>query len=262
MPKTAVIEIRHAQAAESFIRKVARWNTIFTEETGHLRIHNIEYVYNSGSTVNSIERMVAQEGLQLRGVSSLDTSVVGRTYVQDCVFRGLALMCPNLMKLNISGPSGDICFFELCPNLTNLTWSLAGGLNFMDGMDGSYRTPLDLKGSFFRMAATLRELYLEDSVLLSYTGREIDPMIASEPMEEQVEGDSWLLCECPSPLERIDLRGVTYFSGPGRRLPIPQKALVKLVRRSRNLKWLRSELSKENIAMLQLERLDLTFLST
>jgi hypothetical protein len=44
MPKTAVINIRHFLHTASFIPKVARWNTIFTEETGHLRIRNINLV--------------------------------------------------------------------------------------------------------------------------------------------------------------------------------------------------------------------------
>jgi hypothetical protein len=80
MPKTAVIDILQVQeVGESFFRKVVRWNTIFTEETGHLRIRNIAnfgsgYAYDSKFTVDSIERMIAQEGFQLTGVSSLDIS--------------------------------------------------------------------------------------------------------------------------------------------------------------------------------------------
>jgi hypothetical protein len=267
MPKLALIDIRHDQSVESFIRKVARWNTIFTEETGHLCIRHNQYAYNYGSTVDSIEKMIAQEGFQLTGVSSLNLSLAGRRAIPNCVFRGLALMLPNLTELNISGVlvenfSGDLCFCELFPNLTSLTWNVAGLASFIR-RGGIYRPSSDLKGSCFRMASTLRELYLEDSVLLfSCAEREINLMLASEPMQEQAEGDIWLFCECPSPLERIDLKGVRYSSDTGRRLPIPQKALVKLVRRSPNLKWLRSDLSKENIAMLQLEKFDLTFLST
>jgi hypothetical protein len=46
---------------------------------------------------------------------------------------------------------------------------------------------------------------LEGSILSIGAEGEINLMLASEPMEEQVEGDSWLLCKCLSPLERINL---------------------------------------------------------
>jgi hypothetical protein len=108
MPKVAVINIQQTLRLDSFIRKVARWNTIFTEETGHLRIHNIGYVRDSISTVDLIERIIAQEGFQVTGVSSLDiSSYAGGSivYPKDSVLRGLALMFPNLKKLNMSGVS-------------------------------------------------------------------------------------------------------------------------------------------------------------
>jgi hypothetical protein len=99
------------------------------------------------------------------------------------------------------------------------------------------------------MDTTLQELYLEGGSFLFRAEFELEDMLASEPMEEQVEGfegDSWLLCECPSPLERIDLKGI---EGHMRSiLPIPQRALVNLVRHSRHLKWFHSDLSEENIA--------------
>jgi hypothetical protein len=162
----------------------------------------------------------------------------------------------NLIKLNMSGvladgPSGDHCFCELCPNLTSLTWNRAE----LSSLGVADCTCLDLRGSCFRMATSLRELYVEDLHFLNSTERDIDLM-------KQVEGDLWLFCECPTPLERIDLKGASYSVGVCIPQRIPQKALIKLVRRSPHLQWFRSDLSYENIAMLQLERPYLTFVST
>jgi hypothetical protein len=46
--------------------------------------------------------MIAQEGFQLTGVSSLDISVYEVDDAKDFVLRGLALMFPNLIKLKMS----------------------------------------------------------------------------------------------------------------------------------------------------------------
>jgi hypothetical protein len=43
--------------------------------------------------------------------------------------------------------------------------------------------------------------------------------------------------------------------------PIPQHAIAEFVRRAPNLRWLRSDLTPDNVAMLQLERPDVTFVS-
>jgi hypothetical protein len=42
---------------------------------------------------------------------------------------------------------------------------------------------------------------------------------------------------------------------------LPQSAIIKFVRRAANLAWLRSDLTPENVAMLQRERPDVTFVS-
>jgi hypothetical protein len=63
-------------------------------------------------------------------------------------------------------------------------------------------------------------------------------------------------------LERASLRHAKcYVHDPNDAQPIPQRGLVKFVRRATNLRWFRSDLTPENVAMLQLERPDVTFVS-
>ena len=52
------------------------------------------------------------------------------------------------------------------------------------------------------------------------------------------------------------------FNGSeGTSQPVRQEMLIKMVRLHPTLRWLRSDLTKENIAMLQQERPEITFVS-
>lgn len=278
LPKVAVISIRHAQGVIDLIRKLAAWKPIFCHQAGgHLCIQKIDVVFKYGAKPEDIERMVSEQSLVLDGVSSLDISVVNLKSDPDCdVLRGIALMCPNLKELDLSGlpdlgmrvSSGDLAFCELCPNLEKLTWDEASLAT-----RGKHRPTLDLKGTCFRKATNLKELYLEESVLLGANTlfslddnlvKDFNAIVSSSeettPSEEQQE-DMVLLCECNAGLTRLDVKGVKY-SVLGRCLPLPQHTLLKLVRCSPSLKWFRSDLSTENIAILQKERPNMTFVSS
>lgn len=44
-------------------------------------------------------------------------------------------------------------------------------------------------------------------------------------------------------------------------IPIPQAVIVKMVRHTPTLHWLHSDLTKENVTILQQERPDVTFIT-
>lgn len=63
-------------------------------------------------------------------------------------------------------------------------------------------------------------------------------------------------------LERLSIKNTTWSTYLGtEQWPVPQEMIMKMVRRNRNLRWLRSHLTEENIAILQQERPDVTFVA-
>ena len=74
---------------------------------------------------------------------------------------------------------------------------------------------------------------------------------------------SYLWMSCPR-LERVSMKGATLRLATACRLttePVPQEMIIKFVRRHHPLRWLHSDLTVENVAMLQQERPEVTFVS-
>ncbi len=70
---------------------------------------------------------------------------------------------------------------------------------------------------------------------------------------------------CPPNLERVSIKGVTVEDqviGVGsERQPLSQEAIVQFVRNTPSLRWLRSDLTEQNVAMLQKDRPEMTLVS-
>lgn len=76
--------------------------------------------------------------------------------------------------------------------------------------------------------------------------------------------DHCIFCHCNAKLERVSLKNARcreprIISSPGPEHIFPQIGLVKFVRNTPSLRWFRSDLSPENIAILQAERPEVTF---
>jgi hypothetical protein len=71
----------------------------------------------------------------------------------------------------------------------------------------------------------------------------------------------YLFHACNQPLERVSVKDLTYAWSGRRYMHVPQGALVKFVRRTPTLKWFKSDLTPENVALLRAERPDVTFAS-
>ena len=63
---------------------------------------------------------------------------------------------------------------------------------------------------------------------------------------------------CCNALERVSIRNTRCYGNV--LISIPQNALIKFVRNVPSLRWFRSDLTQENIDMLQLERPDIELL--
>lgn len=207
---------------------------VFQGNRTHLRIEGVQ---NISMRIDDwfLARIVDDihsRGIHLAGGTSLDLSYCPtdpwNQRIGTKVFRHIARLFPNLSKIDFS-----------CRNmLRRNTWE---------------RERLDLMGHNFRYFEQLRELYIENTCFL-YVGT-VDPF-SQEPIGEHC----WLLRYCSACLERLDIKGAVFYSFFMRGLkPVPVEMIMKFVRNTPTLRWLRSDLSAANVALLKRERPDVTF---
>ena len=107
----------------------------------------------------------------------------------------------------------------------------------------------------------VREIMMDGSIFTF--GTDDDDIDTISDLENHPR--SFLLCYCSSQvLERISLREAQYGLSRHTITPqmLPQNAFIKYIRKApRFLRWFRSDLSVENIKMLQLERPGIEFLN-
>ena len=159
---------------------------------------------------------------------------------------------PNLREINVShaGTFGlDLCTLAglYCQSLSCVKWT-GCNVNVCDLSWTSFRTTeCDLD---------LTELYLDDSRIVSP-----NEAMFNANMTDQV---NYLWRHCPR-LERLSMKNATYLphSYPYQQDPQPlsQDMLIKLVRFHPTLRWLRCDLTNENIAMLKEERPQVTVIN-
>ena len=103
---------------------------------------------------------------------------------------------------------------------------------------------------------SLTELYLDNSQLMSFIHHG-----NIEAYENEGQSGIFLLKSC-SCLERLSIKNVSWSTRDGEEEgPVSQAMLIKMVRDHPTLHWLRSDLTQENIAMLQQERPEMIFVS-
>ena len=122
---------------------------------------------------------------------------------------------------------------------------------------------LDLLGNdvFF-----LQEFYLDDSRLRvpHLPDAAPDEIAMSFTSPNHADTNYHMLMYC-SGLERLSIKNVSWSSRFGPMddgiFPVTQEMIIKFVRRTPTLRWLRSDLTAENIAMLKQERPQVTFVT-
>jgi hypothetical protein len=242
------------------------WNNeLYSGNRTHLRIIGLDRVEERYSGMNRVERRNistrikeverrARKGYDVRlySVTSLDLSCSpddnhGRIKYASCT--GLALILPNLRNLDLSylRLQGRVMvnFFEKCPHLTRVTFSGPIGISLSGDYfwRARYVTELNLLDSTFPPCAHPSPLYWEEE--LRYAGR-----------------NYYMLMNCKH-LERVTIKNTTWqaVEVEGEAQPLSQGIIIKFVRHTPTLRWLRSDLTEENVAMLQQERPDITFVS-
>ena len=182
---------------------------------------------------------------------SLRTMVGNRDVPSRNNVMAFSFMLPNLEEIDLSYARvpGNILLRACrhCSKLRRIEWN------------GS-RREIDIQGASISLYSKTEELYLDNSVLytLGASARELH----SAERGDQNGLNLYMFCLC-SCLERLSIKNVTWFDEHNRAEegPISQEMLIKMVRHHPTLRWLRSDLTEENIAMLKQERPEITFVS-
>ena len=183
-------------------------------------------------------------------ILSLDLSLSSppTTYCSHDFPYHLSIILPNLQEVNLSCTNFDYRvireFSERCPRLEKIMWN-----NIRYGSD------ISVNGEDMQLAHNLRLLIVDDSVFGEYNIEKYSNLINHQ--------DTFLFHKCYKVLERLSIRKAKYGNVfADRQKQIPQDALIKFVRNAPpSLKWFRSDLTKQNMDILRLERPGIELLS-
>ena len=138
----------------------------------------------------------------------------------------------NIQRINFTGAnfsSVNLRHLWSWPRLTKITWN---GIGISDHVC--------IRGRTFRRLPNLREMYTDDSYFHWDLFR---------------RPDQFIFHACCQNLERLSIRNARNYKWGSHTLSsVPQQELIKFVRNAPSLKWFRSDLTLDNIAMLQKER--------
>ena len=162
------------------------------------------------------------------------TTDTGSRVWRYSLLSGLAAIMPNVQRINLTGVNlgRDTlwCGLGRWRLLTKITWC---GIGPFDDVYISGRNMEGLKN--------LREIYMDDSCF----------SMDLSPVPDRV-----IFHRCSKKLERLSIRNATYYTNRDstQLLPVSQEKLIQFVRNApSSLTWFRSDLTVDNITMLQQE---------
>jgi hypothetical protein len=175
----------------------------------------------------------------------------------------LSTMMPNLRELDLSNLHGgpinegdsisELALFNStnCPNLTKVVWNnRVGGCYFLRGKD-------------MKTLANLEELWV-DNLLCDWRYDKLFAPLLSQFFDESSIIQRFFFFACNKKLKRVSLLGGKYDVKVGTNdiYEFPQWSLIRFVRNTPRLTWLRSDLTEENVHMLSKERPEINFVSS
>lgn len=219
-----------------------RWNRYFRENQTKLKIVGLEKLPavqpSSGRHSNAYLNRVTSLQFSCDRTHPFSTNAL-------CIFCGLL---PNLTELDM----GDMvtifnsrtllrAIARYCPKLQRFTWK-------------DCQTPFAPNGYAFASFEHLTELCLD--------GAQFDVAIEIVAGDDDDTADDWepyLLSFCQH-LERVSIQNCSWNEWYGI-TPMSNEIVCKMVRHHEPLRWLRSDLSVEDVAILREDRPDITFVS-
>jgi hypothetical protein len=165
---------------------------------------------------------------------SFPSNTLKKTDSEVCIVTLLAVTMPCLREIDLSNVSIGLVaesalhsLASACPALEKITWN-----------HHHYIAGMGMQGRALNACRCLKEIYMDDSTSLYQY--------------------SHLFRRCNTFLERVSLKNAKYeYTEPTQ--SSPQYSLVEFVRNTPTLRWFRSDLSPENVAILQAERPEVTF---
>jgi hypothetical protein len=222
------------------------WRFTKVKIIGHNLLENI--------TIPEVRDMLPKTHM-LHHVRVLDLSFPSNalkkdTKFQDCIPALLAFAMPCLEEIDLSNAcvtESALSYFAYeCPGLEKVTWN-------------NHHANTQMSGEALTECEHLTELYMDDSVFTYDFGE--SPLILA--LTGQWVSYS-IFCHCSTNLVRVSLKNAkcrepTATLSPGPLETFPQVGLVKFVRNTPSLRWFGSDLTPENVAILQAERPEVTF---
>ena len=225
------------------------WNQVFTGNRTRLKVVGLERMW-------SLHSMPGIPLEPLPNVTSLDMSfdplADNRNVASQKIVLALAYSLPNLEEINLSHMiigeeigQGPIFTFLMnyCPSLQKFIWN------------GSHRA-VSLE---FIDCNRITQLHIDDSLLCSILDAAATPRAFSNGRRCMLSGLTNIVS--------LSIKNATWCEWEDRRgdfpraFPVTQEMFIKMVRLHPTLRWLRSDLTEENIAMLKSERPEITFVS-
>ena len=219
---------------------------------------------------DELERLT--QNIRMTGIVSLDMTLLlpiarHRRY-PNTLYRAISFMVPNLQKLDVSHTCMNPCILEhfavRCPRLEIIRWNYNGGDGVMS---------IDAECDDIQSMNNLKELYADNLFFRFNHDRRIDENGDTVDVDDDDDNDNnvteieamsdsnnypniFLFCRLyNNPLERISIRNAQYTDPDWVQQILPQNVLMKFVRKApATLVWFRSDLSQENIQILQSER--------
>jgi F-box domain len=231
--------------------------TIFQERFTHFKIENPSAV----PKIMNREAKPIMSSLTMAHVTHLDLSSSERSRGGK-TRQGFPLVAPSITKL-MHHIVPEIQVLDLSHNQVSTATVADASRNYkkletirlVGGLLASSITGMDLK-----QCESLKELYLDHTLVTASAKEEKD--IFENADEEQACPFSY----CLRNLERVSLKGCLYFNMTAKAedhaihgKPFSQVGLIKFVRKATNLQWFHSDLTAENVEMLQAERPDVVF---
>ena len=107
------------------------------------------------------------------------------------------------------------------------------------------------------------ELYIDNAYILLRNRNTGNVAGARTDQDAHLLRSAPFLGICPANLERVSIKGVTVKGQEvdSEHQPLSQQVIIQFVRDSPSLRWLRSDLTEQNVAMLQQERPEISFVS-
>jgi hypothetical protein len=201
--------------------------------------------------IAQVLREVQYDFFELPHVQALDLSFPSDARREDttlelCVPSLLAYALPNLREIDLS----SACVPELalrlvassCPSLEKVTWN-------------HHQENMIMSGTVLGECQCLTEIHMDDSVFLYATEL---PAFQAEGGDV---GDYDILSACSRSLERVSIMNprCSPLLGQGPTQISLRNGLINFVRNTPTLVWFRSDLSPEDVAILQAVRPRVTF---